>query len=51
MLYSRSLLVIYFIYSSVVYVNPNLPIYPPPPTFPPSNRKFVFYICDSISVL
>ena len=21
----------------------------PPPTFPPGNHKFVFYICDSVS--
>ena len=47
-LYSRSLLVIYFIYS--MYVNPNLSIYPSPP-LPPGNHKFVFYICGSISVL
>ena len=31
-------------------VNTNFPIYPPP-TFPPGNHKFVFYISDSISVL
>ena len=31
-------------------VNTTFPIYPPP-TFPPGNHKFVFYISDSISVL
>ena len=36
-------------YSSM-YVNPNIPIYPSPP-LPPGNHKFVFSICDSISVL
>ena len=49
MLYSRSFLAIYFTYSNM-HVNPNLPIYPSPP-LPPGNHKFVFYICDSISVL
>ena len=35
-LYSRPVLLIHLIYSSVyVYVNPNLPIYPSPPLPPP----------------
>ena len=29
----------------IVYVDPNLPIYP---LFPLGNHKFVFYICDYI---
>ena len=33
-----------------VYFNPNLPIYPSP-SLPPGVHKFVFYICNSISVL
>ena len=45
-LYSMSLLVIYFIFSSVYYVIPNLPIYPSSVI-----NMFVFYICDSISDL
>ena len=44
-LYSRSLLIFYFIYSSV-RVNPNLLIYPSLYlTFPFDNRKFNFYVC------
>ena len=31
--------------------SPSLPIFPSSPPFPPGNRKSVFYICDSISVL
>ena len=50
MLYSRSLLVFYFIYISVS-VDPNLPICPSPNSFPPGNSKLVFYIYNSISVL
>ena len=48
MLDRRSLLFTYFLYSSV-YVNPKLLIHPPPLPF--DNRKLVFYICESISVL
>ena len=45
-LYSRSFLVIYFIYSSVYT---SVPIFNLSPTH--CNHKFVFYICDSISIL
>ena len=50
LLYSRSLLVTYFIYSSVYM---SIPIFQfiPPSSLPPSNHKIVFYICNSISVL
>ena len=50
MLYSRSLLVIYFMYSSV-YMSIPISHFIPPLPFPPDIHKFVFYICDSISVL
>ena len=40
------LLVMYFTYNSVVYVSPNLPIYPYLHPLSPGNHKFVFYICD-----
>ena len=33
-----------------IYVSPNLPIRPTPPS-PVGNHKFVLYICDSISAL
>ena len=49
MLYSRLLLVIYFIYNSV-YKSVSTSQFIPP-TLPPDNHKFVFYICDSTSVL
>ena len=40
MLYSTSLLVTYFKYSTVYYVNPKLSIYPClAPSFPPDNHK------------
>ena len=50
MLYSRSLLVIYFTHSSVhrSIQSPNLSL---TPEAPDGNCKFVFYICDSISAL
>ena len=36
----------------VRYSNPKLLIYPSPPTFPPFGKhKFVFYFCESLSVL
>ena len=38
------------LYHQCVYVNSNLPTYPSS-SFTPSNHKFVFYACDSISVL
>ena len=49
-LYIRSLLLIYFIYSSMymsVPVSQLIPLLP----FPLGIHKFVFYICDSISAL
>ena len=45
----RSLLVIYFKYSSVYISNLKLPIYPSPSPFSPDDHKFVLY--DSVSVL
>ena len=48
MLYSKFLLVIYFIYSNV-YMSLFSQFIPPSP-FPTDNHKSVFYICDSISV-
>ena len=48
MLYSKPLLVIYFIYSSVYISIPISQFIPSP--LPPGSHKFVFYICDSISV-
>jgi len=48
-LYSGSLVIIYFVYSSVYMLIPNSSF-----TFPPSfsfgNCKFVFYVCGSTSV-
>ena len=35
----------------VVYMLINLLIYPSPPPFPLGNYKFVFYVCESLSVL
>ena len=50
-LHSRSLLVIYLVYSSVcLYVRPKLLIYSFSPHFPFGNHKFVFDICDFVSV-
>ena len=49
-LYSRSLLAIYFIYSSVYMSIPTFQLIPSPDS-PPGSHKFVFYICNSISVL
>ena len=53
MLYSRSLLVIYFIDSSIyIYVNLNLLIYPSPcPPSPFGNPKFVSCVWGCLSVL
>ena len=48
---SRSLLVIYCIYNSVCMSVPNSQFIPPPPHFPFGNHKFVFEVCESISVL
>ena len=42
-LYIGSLIIICFIYNSVLYVHPNLLIYLPPP-FPFGNYMFVFYV-------
>ena len=48
---SRFSLVIYVIHSiDTVYINPNLPIHPTPPS-QLGNHKFVLYICVSISAL
>ena len=49
-LYSRSLLAIYFIYSSM-YVTVPISQFIPFPAFPLGKHKFVFYICDTFSVL
>ena len=38
-------------YIQCVSINPKLLIYPSLPTFPFDNHKFVFYVCESISVL
>ena len=47
----QQVLISYLFYiQQCVYLNPNLPIYPSPP-LTPGNSKFVFYICNSISVL
>ena len=50
MLYSRSLLVIYFIHSNV---HISVPIFQfiPPPSLPSGNHMFLFYICNFICVL
>ena len=51
MLYSRSLLVVYNMYSRVyisVLVYPRTRI-SPSLSFPPGNHKTVFFICDSVS--
>ena len=48
MLYSRSLIVIYFIDSSVCMLIPVFQFIPPHP-LTPHNLKIVFYIRDSIS--
>ena len=45
MLYSRSLLVIYFIYSSVYMSTPVFQfIPPPPPPIPPGNHKYFLHL-------
>ena len=44
-------LFIYFIYSSELSVNPILLIYPSHSPFPFGSPKFVFYVCESVSVL
>ena len=49
MLYSRSLLVIYFIYSSVYMLIPNYWFSPLLSVF--VTTKFVFYACESVSIL
>ena len=48
-IYSRFLFTILHIV--VVYVNPKLPNFSPPPHAIPSGKQFVFYVCESISVL
>ena len=49
----QQVLVVYLFYiQSCVSVNPKLLIYPSPhPPFPFSNHKFVFDVCESLSVL
>ena len=51
MLYSRTSLVICFIYSREYVLIPNSWFVPSPLPFPLGNHKFVFYVCGSISVL
>ena len=47
----QQILIVYLFYiQQHVYVNPNLPLYPSS-FYLHHNHKFVFYICDSISVL
>ena len=47
----QQVLISYLFYiQQCVYFNPNLPIYPSP-TLHPGNHKFIFNICNSISVL
>ena len=47
----QQVLISYLFYTQqFVYVNTSLPIHPTPP-IPPNNHKFIFYICNSISVL
>ena len=48
MLYSKSLVGIYFIYSSL-YMSVPISQYSSPYLFPTGNHNFVIYICDSIS--
>ena len=48
-LYSRSLLIICFIYSNVYMLIPN-PIYPSFSPFPFSTCKFIFKVYESLSV-
>ena len=46
----QQILISYLFYiQQCVYVSPNLPIYPSP-LFPPGKHKFIFCICDSLSV-
>ena len=51
MLYSRSLLFIYFVYSGVCVLIPNSLFIPSLPPFPFVNHNFVLYVCDPVSVL
>ena len=48
--YSRSSLVINFIYSSVYMLFPKFLIYLSSPPFPFGNHKFVFEVCETVSV-
>ena len=41
----------YVFYIQHASANPKLLIYPSPTHFPLSNHKFVFYVCESVSVL
>ena len=51
MLYSSSLLIIYFIHSSVYMLIPSSYFNIPPTSFPFGNHTFVFYVFESLSVL
>ena len=48
-LYSKTLLFIYFIYSNVYLLIPNSKFILSP--FPFGNHKFIFCVCESVSVL
>ena len=50
-LYSRSFVVIYFVYSSVCMSGPNSQFVTAPPPFPFGNPTFVFYVYESVSFL
>ena len=50
-LYSRTLLFIYFVYNCLHLLVPNSWFIPLPPHFPIGNCKFVFYFCESVSLL
>ena len=48
----QKVLIVTYIIHSIAYVSIPVSPYPSPlPAFSPGNHKFVFYICDSISVL
>ena len=50
MLFSRSLLLIHFVYSSL-YMLIQTPISPPAPTIPFGNHKFVSSVCETVFIL
>ena len=49
-LYSRTSLFIYFIYSNLYLLIPNSLFIPSLPPFSFGNQEFVFYVCESVSV-